>query len=141
VFTVTVASVSINLAPAASARKGDKVTLNLKGISQADIQRGMVAASPGSIQTYKLIEASIKLLTKEEGGSSFPLKDQGIQLIIRSEAASAKILSSDTELKPGESAILQLQLNDATPFKLKDTFAIKLYGKIIGNGVVTKLIN
>ena len=98
-------------------------------------------ASPGSIQTYKLIEASVKQLSKEKSGSSFSLKDQSIQLLIRTETASAKALLSDAELKPGESAILQLQLNDATPFKLNDTIAIKLYGKIIGNGVVTKLVN
>lgn len=80
-------------------------------------------------------------MRKEKGGSSFPLKDQSIQLLIRTETASAKALLSDAELKPGESEILQLQLIDAIPFKLNNAFAIKLYGKIIGNGVVTKLIN
>src|SRR4051794_38488412 len=51
---------------------GDNVGALLRGIERTEIERGQVLAKPGSITPHTKFEASIYVLTKEEGGRHTP---------------------------------------------------------------------
>src|SRR5437762_252616 len=51
---------------------GDNVGVLLRGIERTDLERGQVLAKPGSITPHTKFEASIYVLTKEEGGRHTP---------------------------------------------------------------------
>ena len=57
-------------------RAGDNVGLLLRGIDKAEIKRGMVLCHPGQIKPYKKFKASVYILKKEEGGSSYSIRKQ-----------------------------------------------------------------
>jgi elongation factor Tu len=51
---------------------GDNVGVLLRGVKREEIERGQVLAHPGSITPHTKFEASIYVLTKEEGGRHTP---------------------------------------------------------------------
>src|SRR5580704_9957039 len=51
---------------------GDNVGVLLRGIERTDLERGQVLAKPGSITPHTKFEASVYVLTKEEGGRHTP---------------------------------------------------------------------
>ena len=51
---------------------GDNVGVLLRGIKREDVERGQVLAKPGSITPHTNFEASVYILTKEEGGRHTP---------------------------------------------------------------------
>ena len=53
-------------------RAGDNVGVLLRGIGKDDVERGQVLAKPGSITPHTNFEATVYVLTKEEGGRHSP---------------------------------------------------------------------
>src|ERR1700719_4553642 len=51
---------------------GDNVGVLLRGIERTDLERGQVLPKPGSITPHTQFEASVYVLTKEEGGRHTP---------------------------------------------------------------------
>src|SRR6185312_6505983 len=51
---------------------GDNVGCLLRGIEREDVQRGQVLAKPGSIKPHTKFEATVYVLSKEEGGRHTP---------------------------------------------------------------------
>ena len=51
---------------------GDNVGVLLRGIERTDLERGQVLAKPGSITPHTKFEASVYVLSKEEGGRHTP---------------------------------------------------------------------
>src|SRR5208282_5834400 len=51
---------------------GDNIGVLLRGVKREEIERGQVLAKPGSITPHTNFEASIYVLTKEEGGRHTP---------------------------------------------------------------------
>src|SRR6266436_3672722 len=51
---------------------GDNVGVLLRGIEKDDLERGQVLAKPGSITPHTKFEASVYVLSKEEGGRHTP---------------------------------------------------------------------
>src|SRR5215475_8211123 len=51
---------------------GDNVGILLRGIERTDLERGQVLAKPGSITPHTKFEASVYVLSKEEGGRHTP---------------------------------------------------------------------
>src|SRR5437667_4005108 len=51
---------------------GDNVGVLLRGIERTDLERGQVLAKPGSIRPHTKFEASVYILSKEEGGRHTP---------------------------------------------------------------------
>jgi elongation factor Tu len=139
VITATVGFISMYTKQVGSAKKGDAVGLNLKGIQKDDVKRGMVITRPNTIHAYQKIQVSLTLLATDNGGQAKPIQnDQSVQVLTRTEIVSANILTP-AEIKPGETATVSIKLAYAVPFRHNDKIAIKYSGKIIGNGVITKL--
>src|SRR5881398_3009828 len=51
---------------------GDNVGVLLRGIERTDLERGQVLAKPGSITPHTKFEASVYILSKDEGGRHTP---------------------------------------------------------------------
>ncbi|MGH9891583.1 MAG: elongation factor Tu, partial [bacterium] len=56
-------------------RAGDNVGVLLRGVGKDDVERGQVLAKPGSITPHTNFEATVYVLTKEEGGRHSPFFD------------------------------------------------------------------
>ncbi|MFP3490740.1 EF-Tu/IF-2/RF-3 family GTPase, partial [Staphylococcus sp. SIMBA_130] len=51
-----------------SGMAGDNVGVLLRGVARDDVERGQVLAKPGSIKPHTKFEASVYVLSKDEGG-------------------------------------------------------------------------
>ena len=54
------------------ARAGENVGLLLRGIKREDVERGMVVVKPGTTTPHTEFEATVYILSKEEGGRHTP---------------------------------------------------------------------
>ncbi|MFH1855494.1 MAG: elongation factor Tu [bacterium] len=123
---------------------GDNVGLLLRGIERDDIERGQVAAKPGSVTPHTEFEAEVYILSKDEGGrhSSFT-KGYKPQFYVRTTDVTGEVtkLSSGAEMvMPGDTVNVSVKL--IVPVAMEDQmrFAIREGGKTVGAGVVTKII-
>ena len=122
---------------------GDNVGLLLRGIEREDIERGQVAAKPGSITPHSKFEAQVYVLTKEEGGRHTPFfKGYKPQFYIRTTDVTGTIeLPAGVEMvMPGDD--ITMVVNLGAPIALEDgtRFAIREGGRTVGAGVVVKII-
>ena len=127
---------------------GDNVGILLRGVQKDDIQRGMVIASPNSIEPHTNFEAQVYVLTKEEGGRHTPFF-QGYrpQFYVRTTDVTGKIETftaddgSETKMViPGDRVKMVVEL--IQPIAIEDgmRFAIREGGRTVGAGVVSKIL-
>jgi elongation factor Tu len=124
---------------------GDNAGLLLRGINKEEVARGMVLAKPGSIKPHTEFEASIYILTKEEGGRHTPLlKGYKPQFYIRTTDVTGAINFVDAGKEmalPGDTDV-QITVILEKPVAIEGgmRFAIREGGRTVGAGVVSKII-
>ncbi len=124
---------------------GDNAGLLLRGISKEQVQRGQVLCKPGSITPHTEFEASIYILTKEEGGRHTPfLPGYKPQFYIRTTDVTGTINFADSAKQmalPGDTDV-SIKVELEKPVAIEDgmRFAIREGGRTIGAGVVAKII-
>jgi elongation factor Tu len=124
-------------------RAGDNVGLLLRGVEREDVERGQVAAKPGSITPHTEFDAEIYVLTKEEGGRHTPFfKGYKPQFYIRTtDVTGEATLPEGAEMvMPGDTVNLKITLIQPVAIEQGMRFAIREGGKTVGAGVVTKVI-
>ncbi|MGA8870803.1 MAG: selenocysteine-specific translation elongation factor [Candidatus Acidiferrales bacterium] len=114
---------------------GQRTAVNLQGIDHGDVKRGMVLAPPGIFASTKRVDARITLLP-----SARPLRNR-TQVHFHEGAAEtiAKVVLLDrAELAPGESALVQLRLDDEILLLPGDRFILRQFSPVvtIGGGIV-----
>src|SRR3989338_740013 len=122
---------------------GDNVGLLLRGIEREEIERGQVAAKPGSIKPHTKFESEVYVLTKEEGGRHTPFfKGYKPQFYIRTtDVTGAVELPAGTEMvMPGDNIKVVVTLGVPIAMDQGLRFAIREGGKTVGAGVVAKII-
>jgi elongation factor Tu len=122
---------------------GDNVGCLLRGLKREDVERGQVLAAPGSITPHTKYEASIYVLTKEEGGRHTPFfNGYRPQAYFRTTDVTGVVtLPEGTEMvMPGDDVKVVIQL--ITPIAMDEglRFAIREGGRTVGAGVVGKII-
>jgi elongation factor Tu len=123
---------------------GDNVGLLLRGIEREEIERGQVAAKPGSVTPHTEFEAEVYILSKDEGGRHSPFtKGYKPQFYIRTTDVTGEVteITSGAEMiMPGDTVSIKVKL--IVPVAMEDQmrFAIREGGKTVGAGVVTKII-
>ena len=127
---------------------GDNVGVLLRGVQKNDIQRGMVLATPGTIDPHTKFEAQVYVLTKEEGGRHTPFfPGYRPQFYVRTTDVTGKIAAftadDGSEAKmviPGDRVKMIVEL--IQPIAIEDgmRFAIREGGKTVGAGVVSKIL-
>ena len=115
---------------------GQRVAVNLPGISKEEIARGDVLAKAGSLQKTRMADVQLKLLKSAKralkSGSRVHLYHGAANLVCK------VILYGREILRPGEEDTVQLRMEQETVMKKGDHFVIRFYSPVetIGGGVV-----
>jgi len=121
---------------------GDNVGILLRGIEREDIERGQILAKPGTVTPHTDFEASVYILSKEEGGRHKQFfSGYRPQFYIRTTDVTGEvILPEGVEMvMPGDNVTLDVKL--ITPVAMEEgmRFAIREGGQTVGAGAVTKI--
>jgi len=124
---------------------GDNVGVLLRGIEKDDLERGQVLAKPGSIMPHTKSEASVYVLSKDEGGRHTPFfTGYKPQFYFRTTDVTGDVkLPDGVEMcMPGDNVKVTVELLPDKPIAMEDglRFAIREGGRTVGSGVVTKVL-
>jgi elongation factor Tu len=122
---------------------GDNVGILLRGTKREDVQRGQVLAKPGSITPHTKFEATVYVLTKDEGGRNKPfITGYSPQFYFRTTDVTGEIaLGSGVEMvNPGDNVTFTVDLQKPIAMFEGVRFAIREGGRTVGSGTVTKII-
>ncbi|NJC70131.1 elongation factor Tu [Planosporangium thailandense] len=125
------------------ARAGENVGLLLRGIKREDVERGMVVVKPGSTTPHTEFEATVYILSKEEGGRHTPFfQNYRPQFYFRTTDVTGVVtLPEGTEMvMPGDNTAMTVQLIQPIAMEEGLKFAIREGGRTVGAGRVTKII-
>ncbi|WP_174873593.1 elongation factor Tu [Vogesella oryzae] len=122
---------------------GDNVGVLLRGTKREDVERGQVLAKPGSITPHTKFQASVYVLSKDEGGRHTPFfANYRPQFYFRTtDVTGAIALAEGVEMvMPGDNVEITVEL--IAPIAMEDglRFAIREGGRTVGAGVVAKII-
>jgi elongation factor Tu len=122
---------------------GDNVGVLLRGVEKDELERGHVLAKPGSITPHTKFNASVYVLSKEEGGRHTPFfGGYRPQFYFRTTdvTGSTKLLGGAEMCMPGDNVQMEIELQKPIAMETNLRFAIREGGKTIGAGVVTKVL-
>ena len=122
---------------------GENVGLLLRGTKREDIERGMVVIKPGTTTPHTNFEASVYILSKEEGGRHTPFfNNYRPQFYFRTTDVTGVVnLPEGTDMvMPGDNTDMSVQLIQPIAMEEELKFAIREGGRTVGAGRVTKII-
>ncbi|GAA1815493.1 elongation factor Tu [Planosporangium flavigriseum] len=125
------------------ARAGENVGLLLRGIKREDVERGMVVVKPGTNTPHTEFEATVYILSKEEGGRHTPFfQNYRPQFYFRTTDVTGVVtLPEGTEMvMPGDNTAMTVQLIQPIAMEEGLKFAIREGGRTVGAGRVTKIL-
>ncbi|MFR9774646.1 elongation factor Tu [Micromonospora sp. MS34] len=125
------------------ARAGENVGLLLRGIKREDVERGMVVVKPGTTTPHTEFEATVYILSKEEGGRHTPFfQNYRPQFYFRTTDVTGVVtLPEGTEMvMPGDNTTMTVKLIQPIAMEENLKFAIREGGRTVGAGRVTKII-
>ncbi|RJQ43186.1 MAG: selenocysteine-specific translation elongation factor [Nitrospiraceae bacterium] len=120
-----------------TAYAGQRVAVNLQGVSKEDIQRGDVLTIPDTIKTTRVIDAEISMLTDTLVDV---LKNRSLVHFHTgtSELIARILLYDKDELKPGEKAYCQFRFKEPVAVMSGDRYIVRRFSPLltIGGGAV-----
>ncbi|MFY1635883.1 elongation factor Tu [Solwaraspora sp. WMMB335] len=125
------------------ARAGENVGLLLRGVKREDVERGMVVIKPGTTTPHTEFEATVYILSKEEGGRHTPFfQNYRPQFYFRTTDVTGVVtLPEGTEMvMPGDNTTMSVKLIQPIAMEENLKFAIREGGRTVGAGRVTKII-
>jgi len=125
------------------ARAGENVGLLLRGIKREDVERGQVVVKPGSITPHTEFEATVVILSKDEGGRHNPFySNYRPQFYFRTTDVTGVItLPEGTEMvMPGDNTEMTVTLIQPIAMEEGLRFAIREGGRTVGAGRVVKIL-
>ncbi len=124
-------------------RAGENVGLLLRGTKREDVERGMVVIKPGTTTPHTNFDASVYILSKEEGGRHTPFfQNYRPQFYFRTTDVTGVVtLPEGTEMvMPGDNTDMAVELIQPIAMEEGLKFAIREGGRTVGAGRVTKII-
>jgi elongation factor Tu len=121
---------------------GENVGLLLRGTKREDVERGMVVIKPGTTTPHTNFEASVYILSKEEGGRHTPFfNNYRPQFYFRTTDVTGVVtLPEGTEMvMPGDNTDMSVELIQPIAMEEGLKFAIREGGRTVGAGRVTKI--
>ncbi|WP_235738439.1 elongation factor Tu [Nocardioides alcanivorans] len=121
---------------------GENVGLLLRGTKREDVERGQVVCKPGSITPHTDFEASVYILSKEEGGRHTPFfNNYRPQFYFRTTDVTGVVtLPEGTEMvMPGDNTEMNIELIQPIAMEEGLKFNIREGGRTVGAGRVTKI--
>ncbi len=132
---VRVRGVQVHGTSAEKAVAGERTALNLANVSTDDLSRGMTLAQPDILRATKTLDVSLSLLKTAK-----PLKDRARVHFhaYTSETVAEVVLYEGKQMKPGETAFVQLRLNEPVLLAPGDRFILRQFSPVItiGGGTV-----
>jgi len=125
------------------AQAGENVGLLLRGIKREDVERGQVVVKPGSITPHTEFEATVYILSKDEGGRHTPFYDNyRPQFYFRTTDVTGVVhLPEGTEMvMPGDNTEMRVEMIQPIAMEEGLKFAIREGGRTVGSGRVTKIL-
>ena len=115
---------------------GQRVALNLSNIHKDEIHRGCVIAPVGSMENSRLMD--VKLTVLKDSKRNIKNRDRLHLFTGTSEILCRAILLDKDELKPGDTGLAELLLEEELATKRGDRFIVRFYSPLetIGGGVV-----
>ena len=126
-----------------TAEAGENVGLLLRGIKREDVERGQVVCKPASITPHTEFEATVYILSKDEGGRHTPFYDNyRPQFYFRTTDVTGVVhLPEGTEMvMPGDNTEMRVEMIQPIAMEEGLKFAIREGGRTVGAGVVTEVI-
>lgn len=124
------------------ARAGDSIGVLLRGVKMEDIERGQVIAKPGTIKPHKKFKAEVYVLSKEEGGSHTPFRDNShTQFYFRAtDVMGAVKLAQGVEMvNPGDNVSVEVELGMPIALEKSMRFAVRAGNKTIATGKISEI--
>jgi elongation factor Tu len=121
---------------------GENVGLLLRGTKREDIERGMVVIKPGTTTPHTNFDASVYILSKEEGGRHTPFfNNYRPQFYFRTTDVTGVVtLPEGTEMvMPGDNTEMSVELIQPIAMDEGLRFAIREGGRTVGAGRVVKI--
>src|SRR6187401_1093469 len=121
---------------------GENVGLLLRGTKREDVERGMVVIKPGTTTPHTNFDASVYILSKEEGGRHTPFfNNYRPQFYFRTTDVTGVVtLPEGTEMvMPGDNTEMSVELIQPIAMNEGLRFAIREGGRTVGAGRVTKI--
>jgi elongation factor Tu len=122
---------------------GDNIGALLRGTKKEDVERGQVLCKPGSITPHTDFQATIYVLTKEEGGRHKPFfTNYRPQFYFRTTDVTGSIaLPEGTEMvMPGDNTEITVELGKPIAMDEGLRFAIREGGRTVASGRVVKIL-
>jgi elongation factor Tu len=122
---------------------GDNIGALIRGIEKDGVERGQVLCAPGSITPHTEFEATVYVLTKDEGGRHKPFfSNYRPQFFFRTTDITGTIeLPEGTEMcMPGDNTDMRVELINPIAMDEGLRFAIREGGRTVGAGRVTKIL-
>ncbi|MTA66226.1 MAG: elongation factor Tu, partial [Actinobacteria bacterium] len=122
---------------------GENVGVLLRGTKREDVERGQVLCKPGSVTPHTEFEATVYILSKDEGGRHTPFfNNYRQQFYFRTTDVTGVVdLPGGKEMvMPGDDTEMTVTL--IQPIAMEDglRFAIREGGRTVGAGRVTKIL-
>jgi elongation factor Tu len=124
-------------------RAGENVGLLLRGIKREEVERGQVVIKPGTTTPHTEFEATVYILSKDEGGRHTPFfNNYRPQFYFRTTDVTGVVtLPEGTEMvMPGDTTDMKVELIQPIAMEEGLRFAIREGGRTVGAGRVTKII-
>jgi elongation factor Tu len=127
------------------AAAGDSVGVLLRGVRRDEVERGQVLARPGSITPHTKFEASVYVLSKEEGGRHTPFF-AGYRphfFFGTADVTGTVALAEGVAMcLPGDVATLTVELPADRPVAMDAglRFAVREGGRTVGSGTVSRVL-
>jgi elongation factor Tu len=124
-------------------RAGDNIGILLRGTKREEVERGMVAAKPGSITGHTHFKAQVYVMSKDEGGRHTPFfNGYRPQFYFRTTDVTGVITMQEgvEMVMPGDNTVMEVKL--ITPIAMEESlrFAIREGGRTVGAGAITEII-
>jgi translation elongation factor EF-Tu-like GTPase len=115
----------------------------LLGATASEVQPGQVLATPGSIEAHKQFEADVYVYTTEEGGRKTPFfnsSSSDVRIRTRDIPGTISLPAGLEMIQPGDAQLVTFRLSTAIAIEEGTRFTLRVDGRTVGAGVVTRII-
>ncbi|MEI7453719.1 MAG: elongation factor Tu [Actinomycetes bacterium] len=121
---------------------GENVGLLLRGTKREEVERGQVCCKPGSITPHTGFDASVYILSKDEGGRHTPFfNNYRPQFYFRTTDVTGVVTLPEGKdmVMPGDNTDMSVELIQSIAMEEGLRFAIREGGRTVGAGRVVKI--
>jgi selenocysteine-specific elongation factor len=134
--TARVRGVQVHGRASKEALAGQRTALNLQGVEVSDVERGMVLTVPGLFKPTSMFDCHLELL--RSAPNAIEMRKRIRFHIGTAELMGYVVMLGQDRLEPGESAFVQIRLEEPTLALPGDRFIIRQYSPMltIGGGEI-----